>query len=38
MYYGAASFDDLNTYRFNTLRPQVEFTSVRVMEKEVLIL
>lgn len=36
MYYGAASFINLNSYRFNTQAPKVEFTSVRVMDKEML--
>lgn len=36
MYYGAASFINLNNYRFNTQAPKVELTSVSVMDKEVL--
>ena len=35
LYYGAASIIDLNSFRYNTDPPVVEFTSLRVMDKEV---
>lgn len=34
LYYGAASIVDLNTYRLNTVRPVVQFSSVKVLNEE----